>query len=734
MAARTLPGALALIGFWNYATDLWGTTPNGGMNGNLQRASILTQLAVIEMVAALPGSPTDGDIYILTTDKTINARDNGAWVALTPTEGMIAWDKATEAYYYFDGSDWVSLLADIEATVAAAVAVVEALSNAYGVDVVLNDDTWLIAVKVNGAIVWGIRKNGDNSGYMFIGGVEYSPTTMIQAVTYMRPALLKSESVTVTVGDLLYPLLSRGVRLEGGAAVNDMLLSSQSRNDARKGPLFDGATPAPSPGRAYVDGVMCRGGVVQNSRTLVVDAADILYYISGLGESTYGYGGMSDVNIGERAVTTTAPNPTQSLMFRNETNLAFGSAANDDGEALDEDNLTDLIPSVENDDYGEASGTSMMRWLAKWDLDNAKPAGVRAFCTFYKSGSELVDVMPGTVQYTNSMKGMKKALEFAAIYGFRSMEVIAVTGEIGANDRETLDVGNQAAKRIEFRDNLLELAEQQDIDFRTGYDSGGVTHLGTRQRAPVWTLLRQLASSAGTGINADTSVISLATMDAMRTEGSLILISCCLYWIKDEYGYISIAEGGLDDSNVHRFPLASAVAGELESKALLIIREAMKLDPLAQPFTDVEGLGAALGDPGNDYFATCLIIDITSVARSGTTVTWDLIGRDAATLVFDTSLVPNVGTGKGFSYSTATLTNATIVGTTGANRVHMSATISSGVDGILYYAYAEVSQIAGSATCRGNVRANKAFTSEALPSLTLYDWLCADGVACPYVP
>lgn len=113
MAARTLPG-LGMKAFWTAGDDSWEGDP--GMDGNLRMASILTQLGVISRVASVPGSPSDGDIHIITSGADTNkiaARDNGAWVYYTPSEGWLARDKATDEFIYFDGATWTPLLASV---------------------------------------------------------------------------------------------------------------------------------------------------------------------------------------------------------------------------------------------------------------------------------------------------------------------------------------------------------------------------------------------------------------------------------------------------------------------------------------------------------------------------------------------------------------------------------------------------------------------------------------------
>jgi hypothetical protein len=109
MPSRSLPG-LGLQGFWNYEEDNWNGDP--GMDGNLRRISAYAQLSVLDQdLTAPPGSPTNGDIYIVGQGATggwagqdgkIAVRDNGAWVYLDALTGLIAYVEDEETYYRYD--------------------------------------------------------------------------------------------------------------------------------------------------------------------------------------------------------------------------------------------------------------------------------------------------------------------------------------------------------------------------------------------------------------------------------------------------------------------------------------------------------------------------------------------------------------------------------------------------------------------------------------------------------
>lgn len=114
---RQVPG-LGLYAFWTPGSDGW----DAQMDGNLRTLSVLVQASVLDRVASLPGSPSDGDIYLLTSganDKQIALRDNGAWVYLVPAEGWQIWVKDEDIYYHYDGTNWIAA-ADASSRVAKA--------------------------------------------------------------------------------------------------------------------------------------------------------------------------------------------------------------------------------------------------------------------------------------------------------------------------------------------------------------------------------------------------------------------------------------------------------------------------------------------------------------------------------------------------------------------------------------------------------------------------------------
>jgi hypothetical protein len=107
--ARTLPN-LELIAFFLLGEDGW----DDEMSLNLLKLSILTQGIAKSKVSATPGSPTEGDVHIFdethaTQPNKIAVYDDATWKHITPKEGWLIYNQATDNYEKFDGTVWAAL-------------------------------------------------------------------------------------------------------------------------------------------------------------------------------------------------------------------------------------------------------------------------------------------------------------------------------------------------------------------------------------------------------------------------------------------------------------------------------------------------------------------------------------------------------------------------------------------------------------------------------------------------
>jgi len=101
------------------------------INESLARLDGLVQLAVeSRAVSAQPASPASGGVWILPTGATgaawagqpagtLMRFETGAWEALTPAEGLLAWVKDENQMVAFDGAAWVPLSATFRSLTAA---------------------------------------------------------------------------------------------------------------------------------------------------------------------------------------------------------------------------------------------------------------------------------------------------------------------------------------------------------------------------------------------------------------------------------------------------------------------------------------------------------------------------------------------------------------------------------------------------------------------------------------
>lgn len=94
------------------------------INESLARLDGLVQLAVeSRSVSVQPASPVNGGVWIAAwagpPAGTLMRFESGAWEALSPAEGVLAWVKDENQMVAFDGAAWVPLSATFRSTVAA---------------------------------------------------------------------------------------------------------------------------------------------------------------------------------------------------------------------------------------------------------------------------------------------------------------------------------------------------------------------------------------------------------------------------------------------------------------------------------------------------------------------------------------------------------------------------------------------------------------------------------------
>ena len=76
-------------------------------------AVTMNQWNVIDEVASVPGSPSNGDAYILTAADVGGAADDIVWYyqgwrVVTPREGTRAYNQFSDTQRIFNGTNWVN--------------------------------------------------------------------------------------------------------------------------------------------------------------------------------------------------------------------------------------------------------------------------------------------------------------------------------------------------------------------------------------------------------------------------------------------------------------------------------------------------------------------------------------------------------------------------------------------------------------------------------------------------
>lgn len=95
------------------------------VNTALTTIDALMNTSVLDKdLATPPGSPSDGDVYIVAASATGDwageegnlAAYNAGWTFITPKEGVMLWVADESIFYFFDGSDWTQIIKQIGRT------------------------------------------------------------------------------------------------------------------------------------------------------------------------------------------------------------------------------------------------------------------------------------------------------------------------------------------------------------------------------------------------------------------------------------------------------------------------------------------------------------------------------------------------------------------------------------------------------------------------------------------
>lgn len=198
MASRTLPG-IGLKGFWGEGFDHWGDENDA----NLRLLSAIVQGSVVSKVAATPGAPTNGDVYLFTAAHAtqpgkVAIRDNGAWVYVTPVEGWMFYNRAADVVELYNGADWVTFRTEYIAAGFAPIVNVASLIvfrhqfvSSVTLPINLTGSKFASTVAATASATYTIRKNGASIG------------TLVWAAAGTVPVVTFAAGVNFIAGDFL---------------------------------------------------------------------------------------------------------------------------------------------------------------------------------------------------------------------------------------------------------------------------------------------------------------------------------------------------------------------------------------------------------------------------------------------------------------------------------------------------------------------------------------------------
>jgi hypothetical protein len=161
----------------------------------------LTNKVVISRTTALPGSPTDGDIYIVPAGagshpQEIAFRSEGAWLYLVPEKGWMAYAADSGSLIIHDGTNWnaftaggggggateLSLFAGSKPT-ASELLFRHEFTTAIGIPIDLTGSQGSSGVAATASAVLSLKKNGTQFGTATWAAAGTEPTFAAAAIT-----------------------------------------------------------------------------------------------------------------------------------------------------------------------------------------------------------------------------------------------------------------------------------------------------------------------------------------------------------------------------------------------------------------------------------------------------------------------------------------------------------------------------------------------------------------------
>lgn len=188
---RTLPG-LGLSAYWTPGSNNW----EAQHDPDTRLLSILVQCAVKSRVTTLPGSPTNGDVYLMKADASggnankIAARDNGVWIYLTANEGFYIHVNDEDAFYKFTGAAWEAQAGSLPSPTGNALKMVRVNAAATGYELV---DAVVELPSPTSKAKQILRVNSAANGYELVR----AGTTDVRAVTGTTDTAVIDDSANI---------------------------------------------------------------------------------------------------------------------------------------------------------------------------------------------------------------------------------------------------------------------------------------------------------------------------------------------------------------------------------------------------------------------------------------------------------------------------------------------------------------------------------------------------------
>lgn len=171
--------------------------PHAPVNASLRELDALVQAVVLDFISSLPGSPADGDVYILTVNAGGGLKDDiayysGGWKFVTPRSGWRVYVITEDSDFRFGAgspSSWVSIADGGGGGTTLTVSAVGSPS------AIVSDVTQIV---FNGSVE--IESGGAGVANVFVGGSDGSGGSSSSVVEYQLAASDMATTITTGTG------------------------------------------------------------------------------------------------------------------------------------------------------------------------------------------------------------------------------------------------------------------------------------------------------------------------------------------------------------------------------------------------------------------------------------------------------------------------------------------------------------------------------------------------------